>query len=676
MDANISKHPNLRIFRQHGFNPAGMSGTKQVYGRCIFCGHEKNMFINLESKAWDCKSCGKSGGFKILLKEISTHFIQFFKGTEAIWLSKDRGIGLEVLRENKVGYNPINHSYLVPIYDMSGEGIWDVKIFKEKKLSISAGCLTGLYGWEVLNTLSNLDVWLCEGEWDTLALKEIFKKNGIKNQIIVGTPGANTFKAEWVNLFNGRKVNVLYDNDKAGKEGSQKVYKLLKPMTKELRFLSWSQELKEGYDVRDLWKETKDAKKAFKIIQDGLKNLPLGDPKITEEGEVAQTIYSGKGLLPKELYEVYDKWLTLKNHYVIDILMAIFIGNRWDGDMLWLFLVAPSGGIKTEMLVSFDDSPNVSTHSDITPQALVSGMSSSAGGSDPSLLPKLDGKIWIIKDFTVVLTRPEIEREAMFSIFRDAYDQKFERSYGNGVVRRYKSKFGIIAGVTPIIEMYTEGLTSLGERFLSYDVPHEETWAGQRVIATRALLNEGSEIPMRAELKEAAKTALDYDFGSPPALSRELVERIVYVAQWLAILRATVIRDKFTKEILHHALVEMPTRISKQFSKLCKALAAWHRKPIATLEEYERIKDVAVSSAPSRLEFIIRKMYLKKDKVMTMSQLCIFAGLPEPVTKRLVENLVMLKALSRVIVDNKPQFRLTKDMLEIMDKAELYKQEK
>ena len=72
--------------------------------------------------------------------------------------------------------------------------------------------------------------------------------------------------------------------------------------------------------------------------------------------------------------------------------MATAISICLPGDPVWLFIIAPAGSSKTELLRSFTGNLIFSL-STITPQTLISGLK---GVKDADLLPKLDGKVLII----------------------------------------------------------------------------------------------------------------------------------------------------------------------------------------------------------------------------------------------------------------------------------------
>ena len=50
--------------------------------------------------------------------------------------------------------------------------------------------------------------------------------------------------------------------------------------------------------------------------------------------------------------EVFRKWLYLKDENLIDVVLGSVIANRTPSDPIWLFIVAPAGGSKTEVIRS------------------------------------------------------------------------------------------------------------------------------------------------------------------------------------------------------------------------------------------------------------------------------------------------------------------------------------
>lgn len=681
MISSSNKVTGLRCFQQHGFEQQGEASGGNIFGRCPLCGKDKHFYIKPEQKVWDCKRCGHKGGFQTFLDAA------FAAATEAVpldaitGLARDRGLDPKTLNHFHVGYNSHTESFIIPILDITGKRVWDLRLYKNKKLLSTAGCHVGLFNWGALDEEKDT-VYVCEGEWDGMALWEARKMAKADPAAIVAVPGAGTFKADWITSFKGKKVRVLYDNDKAGREGSLKLYNVLKALADDLQFLQWPEDTGEGFDVRDLYKR-EGAKKALAFIEEHLGETPPGvsedadvltvDPKVAIARETSKL--DGQGIFPEEVYATYQKWLHLPDTVVLDFMFGTVIANRLPGDPLWGQLVGPSGATKTELLQSLTGAAMIMTATSLTPHALVSGANFSGGG-DPSLLPKWNGKVVIIKDLTVLLSMNPMHREEIFSIFRDAYDGKTEKNFGNGVYRSYEIKFGIIAGVTPIIEIFAEEHTALGERFLRFPVSVPTTIKGKLDLARRAMNNTLSEDQMRAELREVAKTVLNFKFPDSVKIPLEMDERILHAAQLLALLRSTIKRDNFTKEITYKPFSEMATRLSKQFRKMLYGVALFRRLDVADERCYEVVKRIVLGTIPSRMNDILRAMY-KKDRhgFYDLEDLSKHTRLPSVTTQRLLDGLTVLDVLKRSSYTGslKPEWAFTKEALMLIETSEVYK---
>jgi hypothetical protein len=80
---------------------------------------------------------------------------------------------------------------------------------------------------------------------------------------------------------------------------------------------------------------------------------------------------------------------------VVEILLAAVVANRMDGDPLWLFLVNPPSGVKTELIRSLNGVEDVYPLSNLTPQTFASGFE--AKKVEPSLLLRLDRHMSVLE---------------------------------------------------------------------------------------------------------------------------------------------------------------------------------------------------------------------------------------------------------------------------------------
>jgi len=324
--------------------------------------------------------------------------------------------------------------------------------------------------------------------------------------------------------------------------------------------------------------------------------------------------------------DVCRKWLYIENDEYIDVVFGVVFANRLDAKPVWLYLVAPPGGGKTEIVQSLDGHPSIYALSTLTPNTLISGKIQEPGQKeeDPSLLPKLDGKILVIKDFTVILKGRNEDIREIFGQFRDAYDGKIRKAYGTGKDKEYESKFGIIAAVTGEIDKHLRLLSSLGERFLIYRMP-KLSEAEIEARTNLAAENKSAETQER-ELKEVAHAVLNLKSESA-SISQDLMKKLGKMARFIAVVRTEINRDRITREIQSPPDPEIPTRLVKQFVSLAQGIAMTREQTIVTEDEVRLVYRVALGSIPPMRLEVLR---------------CLMAGYPKSMTSKSIAGKIRM----------------------------------
>jgi hypothetical protein len=293
-------------------------------------------------------------------------------------------------------------------------------------------------------------------------------------------------------------------------------------------------------------------------------------------------------------HQVCGKWLQLRkeDYEVIDVFLATCLDRKIPGEPLWLFIVAPSGTFKTELIRSTKGLPNLYTLSSLTSKTLVSGKVIKPENGDEEiqvlgLAKELDGKVLLIKDFTVILDLPSMERGEIFSQLRDIYDGYTEKAFGNFPEPiRINCKMGLIAGVTPAIDKYQKILVVLGERFLKI-----RSSTVDRDGVKKASQNSGHEEEMRKEIGVAVKSFLMHAKPSIMKLTDEQENTIVDCATYVSLMRTHVyVKYNYKGEIIEIEPTEpeSPTRIVKQLTKMANLLAV--------VRSHEKIEDVDIKT--------------------------------------------------------------------------------
>ena len=442
-------------------------------------------------------------------------------------------------------------------------------------------------------------------------------------------------------MLTGKDVLVCYDHDKPGVNGAVKVEKKLGGgIAKSIKWVHWPHDKPDGFDVRDYYKATGNPK----LTLDGLLGMMQDRPPswgdepgpVTVETPKVEPL-SGKGLSFDKVADVYKKWLFMFSTECLDVLFGSIIANRLEGDSLWLFLVAPPGGMKSELLMSVSKAPRIVATTSITPHALISGANFGAAG-DPSLIPKLDGKVLVIKDFTTIMSMNALAKEEIFGVLRDAFDGKTEKRFGNGIVRSYESKFGIIAGITHVVETLS-GNNPLGERFLKYRI-RSAPGSGKEAIK-RAIGNIRVNDKMRAELLDVGKAALDREFDGIPDIPDGLVDRIVSLAQWVAMLRNIVSRDKYSGLIHFKPEHEIGTRLAKQLCKLAFGIALFRGQTKVDEKVFEIVRRVGLDTCPSKVEAVVSSLVDLGVEWASTNEVADKTGFPIETTRYILQDLTL-----------------------------------
>jgi hypothetical protein len=411
----------------------------------------------------------------------------------------------------------------------------------------------------------------------------------------------------------------------------------------------------DGYDVRDWvveWTRKKKPKAGYRKLHDLFVTEPRKGASAIEDGseDQRQSAYD-KPTDFAEVSRVYKKWLYLKDTDGIRVSLATVLSNRLDGDPVWMFLVAPPGGSKTATLTGFGKCKRVYLASSLTAHSLISGMSF-RNGTDPSLIPKLDGKVLIIKDFTSILSLRDNERDEIFGILRDAYDGTCAKVFGNGITRRYKSRFAILAAVTPAI--YSEGRknVALGERFLKYTLADNLEHFSEDDIIARALENVNTETDMIHEMEDVVQSFMSKTLIEVPQVSPEYLRTIIALAKFGARVRATISRNQYRPDMVEgRPTAEVGSRLGKQLKKLALSLAMVDRRPKVNRHDIDILRKIVIDTVPQRVEDIVRYMHRKApggDTAVSTRDIAHATRYPVQTVSRLMADFNLLGIVDRV----------------------------
>ncbi len=690
-------------YEQHGVEIMGRTAEGGGIGNCPWCrdrsGSSKRgmrtFFIRADGEVWDCKTCGRRGNLSVFFLHMFRHNASYAPIKILNGLSVDRG-GLEVrtFRSWGVGWNGSRYTYPAWIASERDRveilAPSDIRLYRTSKRPVSsvgghAGLIMPVRKGEA-EFRNSKRIYVCEGEWDGMAWWEALRSQGIEDDV-VAVPGATIFPQKTLGLFKNKEVVFLYDNDEAGQLGCERAWTKLQGIASSMKRIKWKEGLSNGWDVRDAY--TKDCGLNGGALYEYVTELLVdeGFSKKNEDGSLASVSSpggtssnvinpEGKGLSSEETLTRYRKWLKLDQPEILDIVFGAAFANRMELPPLWIFLVGQSGSGKSEVLMSLSNAPLINDTSSITDKTLISGMD--FGKQDPSLIPKLIGKTWVVKDFTTILDLRQEARDAIFSILRDAYDGKVERGFGNGVrSRRYVGKFGIIAGTTGKIDSVANKNAALGERFLRWRIKSGGTVLSGTEIIMKSLKNLHHDVCMKQELLMIAKEVLDRPITRDqyPTLPSWFNNRLVELAQWVSNMRGVIERDRWGAGhdvMLSKPIIELGTRIANQLAILAMGIGVYHGKKEVDEEIYSIIVNVARDTCPDRMESVVRAFYVLRGEA-TVAEISKETHFNHGTVKAVIDDLMILKAVNSKGAGN---YYLSESYSTLLQKLKLYDQDR
>lgn len=251
----------------------------QVVGYCPFHNDRKRSWSgNIETGLWFCHAGCESGNAYQFAKRIGIDPRPFITNNRShrknnqLQKSKEKSIAKVDLTDEAYKYHKylIEHYSELPILKSWSKRLiielnigWD---YRSKSFTFphynTEGKIIGIHWhrgkssgagsckWYPLHFISRYDnnkrLLIDEGEKDCLSLLSL------GHQVITATLGASNIPKDLSPLKPFKEIIVLYDNDKAGKDGSQLLANQLKICNNknEIRIGKWKNEI-EGYDVTD-----------------------------------------------------------------------------------------------------------------------------------------------------------------------------------------------------------------------------------------------------------------------------------------------------------------------------------------------------------------------------------------------------------------------------------------
>lgn len=332
---------------------------------------------------------------------------------------------------------------------------------------------------------------------------------------------------------------------------------------------------------------------------------------------------------------VFREWLYLPDTGALDAVLGAIAANRLEGDPVWLLLVGPPGGGKSEILNAVSGLDDAHPAGTLTEASLLSGTPKRdhADAAKGGLLRNIgDFGIIVAKDFGSVLSMNRDARAQLLAALREVYDTAWTRHVGTdgGRTLSWKGKVGLVGGVTPTIDRHHAVMGAMGERFVLYRLPEVDP----STQARQALRHAGKERQMRKQLAAIVAELFTDAHTDPVPLSEAEITRLVSLATLVVKARSAVERDSYSREIELVPGPEAPTRI---ITVLDRMLAGLDVIGVARADAWTVVTKLALDSIPAlRLAIIYALMPGQADTNDISGKV----RHPAQTTRRALEDLV------------------------------------
>jgi hypothetical protein len=339
----------------------------------------------------------------------------------------------------------------------------------------------------------------------------------------------------------------------------------------------------------------------------------------------------------------FRRWLYLPDPGPLLAVLGALAANRLEGDPVWLLLVAPPGGGKSELVGAVTGLTDVYPAATLTEAALLSGTpkrehdDAAKGG----LLRAIGAfGVLLCKDFGSVLNMNRDARASLLAALREVYDGSWTRHVGTdgGKTLHWQGKVGLIGGCTPTIDRHHAVMGAMGERFVLYRLPNAD--ADEQ--ARRALAHAGRERQMREELAEAVNTLFGQGLREPVPLVDDERERLISLTTLTVRCRSAVERDGHSREVELIPESEAPTRLIVVLAQL---LAGLNAIGVEREQSWAIVTKAALDSMPALRRAVLDVLFQETD--VPTPAIAEAVRHPTSTTRRALEDLAAHRVVKR-----------------------------
>lgn len=696
-----------------GLDLTWRDGDKDAHADCPWCGREGKFNVLIETGVWRCVVCAEGndkggGNATVFVRKLWDMSHAATQSEEYKLLADDRRLAnWDTLMELGVARSILNHNWLIPAgYNSEGKLRTLYQYVSSTKRSYLLPTKT--LGHHLFGTPMRTAerVYVVEGFWDMAALWEVLKStklldNGrlretgnlaaslLADAAVVAVPGNMVFSESWAELFQGKDVVLLGQNDHrrvhpetgavippASYVGMMRLSNILsesKTPPRSLSYLPYGPEgfdpsLPTGYDVRDEltagWADSGPPPIGHRIerLRGLLERIkPVPSDWLTGELDRAPTA-SGGGSMEclycdnyKSMIMAWRKALKWTDGLdcALSVMLASVASTKSIGDQLWVKIIGPASCGKSTLCEAISINPRY-----IIPKSTIRGFHTGykdPSGEDHSLIAKVSGKTLMTKDGDTLLQSPNLGQ--ILSEARDVYDSVSRTHYRNSQSNDYTGirMTWVLCGTSSLRSIDS---SELGERFLDCVLMDEIDDDLEDAILWRKANQVNRNVHIEADGKPETQydpelvLAMQLTGGYVDYLRQNATELLSAVAMDDAALRKCTrlgklvahLRARPSKLQDETAEREFAARLVSQLVRLAKCLAIVLNRPEVDSEVMRRVIKVAFDTSRGQTAKIVAALY-ESETGLTSNSLSLYCNQTEGDTRKLLRFLRQIKVV-------------------------------
>ena len=317
---------------------------------------------------------------------------------------------------------------------------------------------------------------------------------------------------------------------------------------------------------------------------------------------------------------------TLLPPELLEIAMAVHISSAFRfNPPIWLLVIGVPASSKTAMINLMRIAENSYMLDTMTENAFMSGFVPKNGGETFDLLPRLDGKCFMVKDLSAMFSMNEDTVKKLLGDLTSIFDGDYAKFTATRGELQCDALFSMIGCVTPAtLEKHYVYARQLGPRFFYMGIPDltEEERAQGFVIARQTKKQRDKDLDHAQRLASSFCTQKierilqekpEFTFADS-SIETWFEEASLLLARGRGL--ATVERETFTNEKneeveyydTKNVQIEQPWRIYNQLKALACALAFLRCRTVVQREELDSLRNILVSTMPVDRSAVLKQL--------------------------------------------------------------------